>query len=45
MPLGCRMPENEDGELDVDDDCDKPDEWRDVCDDPSYDPDSEDDDG
>lgn len=28
------MPEDERGELPFDDDADKPDEWRDVCDDP-----------
>jgi hypothetical protein len=35
------MPENEYGELPTDDDCDDPDAWRDICDDPSR----EDDDG
>jgi hypothetical protein len=35
------MPEDEYGELPVDDDSDAPDAWRDVCDDPSR----EDDDG
>jgi hypothetical protein len=39
------MPEDEDGELPEDTDIDKPDEWRDVCDDPSADPHSEDEDG
>lgn len=39
------MPEDEDGELlerDIGEDCDDPDEWRDVCDDPVW---GEDDDG
>jgi hypothetical protein len=39
------MPEDEDGKLPEDSDIDDPDEWRDVCDDPSADPHSEDDNG
>lgn len=40
------MPEDADGALPVDDlDADNPDEWRDICDDESFDPHGEDDDG
>lgn len=39
------IPEEGNGQIPVDDDHDKPDAWRDVCDDETCDPHQEDDDG